>query len=229
MDFALGMYRSCGKNKIIKTSYNLPLTLYKLQPTTQNLSVHKAEYLTTFPYEPPLIFAVMYFYSVSSNEMVPSPFHGIFSFGDTQGGPFAQSKDVVQATEIVDPAPTSHVSSTAIPASQKPMGQIAVDIYEQDDYYIVRAPIAGVRLSDLDIEVDDKVLTIRGTRRVSDAIPENQFYLQECFWGDFSRSITMPFAVDPKKIKATFSKDSILKIIIPKEERVKIIRINEGS
>ena len=108
-------------------------------------------------------------------------------------------------------------------------GQIAVDIFEQDNYYIIRAPIAGVKLSDLDIEVDGKVLTIRGTRRQSDEIHASQYYLQECFWGEFSRSITLPCTIDAKKVKATFSKDCILKVIIQKEEKVKIVRINEGG
>lgn len=108
------------------------------------------------------------------------------------------------------------------------VGQIAVDIYEQDGYYIIRAPIAGVRLLDLDIEVDDKILTIRGTRKLEGEVPRDQYYLQECFWGEFSRSITLPFSIDPKKVRATFSKDSILKILIPKEEKVKIVRINEA-
>lgn len=118
-------------------------------------------------------------------------------------------------------------SPPAPPAKQG--GQITLDIYEQDNYYIIRAPIAGVRLSDLDIEVDGKIITIRGQRALTDEIPEGQYYVQECFWGEFSRSVTMPTAIDPKKVKATFSKDSILKILIPKEEKVKIIRINEGN
>ena len=108
------------------------------------------------------------------------------------------------------------------------VGQIAVDIYELDDYYIIRAPIAGVKLSDIDIEVDEKVLTIRGRRTPGDTVPSDQFYLQECFWGDFQRSITLPITIDPKKVKATFSKDAVLKVLIPKEERVKIVRISEG-
>ncbi|MDD5469314.1 MAG: Hsp20/alpha crystallin family protein [Candidatus Peribacteraceae bacterium] len=162
--------------------------------------------------------------------MNPSPFHGIFSFGATQGESFGKMQEDVQAVQMPESMVSSRQHTATIPAvQQRPMGQIAVDIYEQDDYYIIRAPIAGVRLSDLDIEVDEKILTIRGTRRVSDTIPEDQFYLQECFWGEFSRSITMPFSVDPKKVKATFSKDSILKVIIPKEDKVKVIRINEGS
>lgn len=107
------------------------------------------------------------------------------------------------------------------------VGQIAVDIYEVDNYYIIRAPIAGVRLADLDIEVDEHSLTIRGMRRLSDDIPADQYYLQECFWGAFKRTVTLPTIIDPRKVKATFSKDSILKILIPKEEKVKIVRISE--
>jgi len=113
-------------------------------------------------------------------------------------------------------------------AGPKATGQVAVDIYEQDGYYIIKAPIAGVRLSDLDIEIADNVLTIRGMRQQNDPIAPESYYLQECFWGEFVRSITLPFSIDPKKVKATFNKDSILKILIPKEEKVKIIRITES-
>lgn len=152
--------------------------------------------------------------------MTPSPFHGIFSsFGNEQGVTSSVPMNV-QAQHEQEEAVNVTQSSQA--------GQIAVDIYELDNYYIIRAPIAGVRLSDIDIEVDEKVLTISGTRTPSDEIHGDQYYLQECFWGDFQRSITLPISIDPKKVKATFSKDSILKVLIPKEEKVKIVRISEG-
>jgi HSP20 family protein len=150
--------------------------------------------------------------------MTSSPFHGIFS-------------GLQQGSEIQDvPTPPVHGSHTSFEPSNpvKQAGQIAVDIYEQDSYYIIRAPIAGVKLGDLDIEVDGKVVTIHGTRAPAENIPDDQYYLQECFWGEFSRSVTLPCSIDPKKIKATFSKDSILKVIVPKEERVKIVRVSEG-
>ena len=147
--------------------------------------------------------------------MTSSPFHGIFSaFGNEDAEPAGTSANAVKEK---GEGPTS-----------LGVGQIAVDIYEQDNYYIIRAPIAGVKLSDLDIEVDGKVVTIRGMRKQTEEVAGDQYYLQECYWGEFSRSITLPCAVDPKKIKATFSKDSILKVIVPKEERVKIVRVNEG-
>lgn len=154
--------------------------------------------------------------------MTPSPFHGIFSaFGQDQS---TQTTDALPVHAENEPMQAAIIH----PTGGTQTGQIAVDIYEMDAYYIIRAPIAGVKLSDIDIEVDDKVLTIRGARNPSDEIPKDQYYLQECFWGDFERAITLPISIDPKKVKATFSKDSILKVIIPKEEKVKIVRISEG-
>ena len=117
--------------------------------------------------------------------------------------------------------------AAAVPTAPE-IGKLAVDIYDQDDYTIIRAPIAGVRLSDIDIEVNENILTIRGSRRMPDTIPADQYYLQECFWGPFCRNITLPNAIDPKKVRATFSKDCILKILIPKEEKVKVVRITEA-
>jgi HSP20 family protein len=149
------------------------------------------------------------------------PFHGIFSSLGSQGAsstggddPFADTSTPLPSFE--DPKPSSRST-----------GHVAVDIYEHDNYYIIKAPIAGVRLADLDIEITDNVITIRGNRQQGDVIPNDQYYLQECFWGEFSRSVTLPFSIDPKKVKASFNKECILKILIPKEERVKIVRINE--
>jgi len=144
--------------------------------------------------------------------MTPSPFHGIFS---------ALNENMSRESKPLSaPAP--------LPTPQSTAGRVAVDIYEQDDYYIVKAPIAGVRLSDIDIEVNENVLTIRGRRAQQEQVPQDQYYLQECFWGEFSRSITLPCIIDPKKVKATLNKECVLKILVPKEEKVKVVRISEA-
>lgn len=139
------------------------------------------------------------------------PFHGIFSSLGQEPSDSAGTK----------PAPGRHGGTDGI-------GRITVDIYEQDDYYIIKAPIAGVHLSDIDIEISENVITIRGKRQQTDAGMEDQYYLQECFWGEFSRSITLPCTIDPKQVRATFNKECVLKILVPKEKKVKIVRINEG-
>ncbi len=158
--------------------------------------------------------------------MIPSPFHGIFS--SVKDGAI---RDGGQVQEKISPEPvrTGFESSKTTGSGSRStgIGQVALDIFEYDDYYILKAPMAGVRLSDLDIEVNDNVLTIRGNRRQADTIPDEQYYLKECFWGEFQRSVTLPCSIDPRKIKATFNKDCVLKVLVPKEEKVKIIRISE--
>ncbi len=151
--------------------------------------------------------------------MSGSPFHGIFGALSQSG----TGKNIFSFG--------SRREVTGLPADASAgaeAGKLAVDIYDQDDYTIIRAPIAGVRLSDIDIEVNDNVLTIRGTRRMPENVPANQYYLQECFWGPFSRNVTLPTAVDPRKVRATFSKDCVLKVLIPKEEKIKIVKISEA-
>ena len=159
--------------------------------------------------------------------MIPSPFHGIFSSSvQSDDDVLPATKDAVKPAAAV-PQKTVPAKTLDTPARAAGLGQVALDIFEYENYYIIKAPIAGVRLSDLDIEITDNVLTIRGSRRQTDTIPDAQYYLKECFWGEFQRSVTLPCSIDPRKVKATFNKDSILKILVPKEERVKIVRIND--
>lgn len=150
------------------------------------------------------------------------PFHGIFSSLGNAGDDDTSTHPVKRQ---VTPAPPSFhdQQSSAI------VGQVAVDIYERDGYYIIEAPIAGVHLNDIDIEISDNTVTIRGTRKQSDAIPDQQYFLKECFWGEFVRTVQLPISVDPRKVRATLNKECILKIIVPKEqEKVKVVRISDA-
>lgn len=148
--------------------------------------------------------------------MANSGFHGIFNALQREGMDKRKPDELEEELEPVRGV------------KQKGVGQVAVDIYEHENYYIIKAPIAGVKLSDIDIEIADNTVTIRGTRVQSDDVQDDQYYVRECFWGPFSRTVTLPCPVDPKKVRATFNKECILKILIPKEEKVKIIRISEG-
>lgn len=156
--------------------------------------------------------------------MIPSPFHGIFSSSiGTDGASLLGKLKAKEAEKRVMETPQS-----ARPVQKATgVGQVALDIFEYENYYILKAPIAGVRLSDLDIDINENTITIRGSRKQTDTIPDDQYYIKECFWGDFERKVTLPCSVDPRKVKATFNKECILKILVPKEEKVKIIRINE--
>ena len=156
--------------------------------------------------------------------MASSRFHGVFS---------SLLGESVPAGEKVGIVPTSlgkaELRGAGGDGTLPKVGQIAVDIYEEGGYLIIKAPIAGVKLADLDIDVTDNVLTIRGKREQCDVLEDGQYYLQECYWGEFSRSVTLPFPINASKVKATFSKDNVLKIFVPKERKVKIVKINEGG
>lgn len=105
-------------------------------------------------------------------------------------------------------------------------GKLALDIYQTPRYLVVVAPIAGVKLDDISVTITEDVLTIKGKRRLEFDIPEEDYFTQECFWGNFSRSIVLPAAVDSSKINASF-KDCVLKISIPKTAatKTKVVRI----
>lgn len=97
---------------------------------------------------------------------------------------------------------------------KKEEGRLSVDLYETDDEILILAPVAGSSMEDLSVSVADDVLTIKGTRSLSLA-PNFEEISQECFWGDFSRSIILPDSADTSKVEATF-KDNVLKITIQK-------------
>ncbi len=105
-------------------------------------------------------------------------------------------------------------------------GQLALDVFQTDKNIVILAPVAGVKLNDMSVEVNDDVLTIKGHRQFEETVEEENYFTQECFWGDFSRSIVLPASVDSNKISASF-KDGVLKIEIPKieKERSKVIKI----
>ena len=98
-------------------------------------------------------------------------------------------------------------------------GQLAVDAYETDSELVIKAPVAGVRADDLDIQITDNYVTIRGQREDSHQLDAENFYLQECYWGSFARTFELPFTIDSKKASAAL-KDGLLTIRLPKDEKV---------
>ncbi len=105
-------------------------------------------------------------------------------------------------------------------------GQLALDVYQTKDHIVILAPIAGVKPEDMSVEMTDDVLTIKGKRHFEKIVKDEHYFTQECFWGDFSRSIVLPASVNTGKISAAFT-DGVLKITIPKIEKIKskVIRI----
>ncbi|MBA4336207.1 hypothetical protein C0416_00340 [bacterium] len=109
-------------------------------------------------------------------------------------------------------------------------GQLALDVYQTSSHIVILAPIAGVKIEDMSVEISDDVLTIKGHRHMENTVQEENYFTQECFWGDFSRSIVLPASVDTNSISADF-KDGVLEIKIPKVEKIrsKVIRIKTSK
>ncbi len=106
-------------------------------------------------------------------------------------------------------------------------GQLAVDVYQTKDTIVIKAPIAGVKPEDIDVAISEDVVTIRGDRKESTTIAKDSYYVQECFWGSFSRSVILPTSTVADKAEAGLN-NGVLTIEIPKvvpEDKVKKIKV----
>ena len=96
----------------------------------------------------------------------------------------------------------------------------AVDIYEKDGNIVLTAELAGVEAKDVDIRVENNVLTLKGERNFDKDLQKDNFHRVERAYGSFTRSFTLPNVVNNEKIKADF-KDGVLKLTLPKREEAK--------
>jgi HSP20 family protein len=105
-------------------------------------------------------------------------------------------------------------------------GQLAVDVYETREKLVVKARTAGVNKGDLDVSISDNTLTVRGTLSAGNEDDVENYFLQECYWGEFSRSIALPVPVKEEDIEAVL-KDGVLTISFGKvkQDTVKKIQV----
>ncbi|MFC1856715.1 Hsp20/alpha crystallin family protein [Thermodesulfobacteriota bacterium] len=100
-----------------------------------------------------------------------------------------------------------------------------VDIYEDDDNIMIKAELPGIDKKDIEVDVKDRVLTLKGERAYDNEVKEEKYYRRERAFGTFVRSFTLPAHVDSEKIKADF-KDGVLHISVPKPEADKPHKIS---
>lgn len=104
----------------------------------------------------------------------------------------------------------------------------AINIWANEEGLLVHAEMPGVQVDDIDVSVDGKTLTISGARK-SDDLPEGaRLHRKERRFGDFSRTIQLPLAVNSEQVKASF-KDGVLSIILPGAESEKPKKITIQS
>ena len=94
-------------------------------------------------------------------------------------------------------------------------GELAIDAYETEKEFIIESTIAGVDSKNLDISIEDDMLTIRGKREKSENTEKRNYFQKECFWGKFSKKIILPEKVKITQAKAVI-KNGVLTLKIPK-------------
>lgn len=123
--------------------------------------------------------------------------------------------------------PTSEPESDSGWLTKANQGQLVVDVYDQGDEIVIESTIGGIKPEDIDVTVEPDLIVIRGKREKQEEVNSNQYYYQECVWGSFSRTLILPVAIKPEKVKASL-KNGLLIIKLPKvEEENKEIEIKE--
>ncbi len=144
-------------------------------------------------------------------------------------------EDELAAAFFDETEPTSAIdrSEKAVPGTVEPSdggndewentddfpGQLAVDVYETAEKLVVKARTAGISKSDLNVTISDNILTISGILSGGEDESTTAWHIQECYWGEFSRTIALPVPVkeDEGTVKAEL-KDGVLTIMFDKEQ-----------
>jgi HSP20 family protein len=103
-------------------------------------------------------------------------------------------------------------------------GQLSIDVYQTPSAIVVKSTIAGVSSDDIDISINNDMLTIRGKREQTEKVRDEDYLYRECYWGSFSRSIILPVEVEPEKVDASLE-NGVLTVVLPKAKTSKQISI----
>lgn len=103
-------------------------------------------------------------------------------------------------------------------------GQLTIDVYQTDNEIVIKSTIAGVKPEDLDVAINNDMVTIKGERKNEEVVSGENYYYQECYWGNFSRSVVLPVDILTEKSEASL-KNGILTIRLPKADTRKIKKL----
>lgn len=103
-------------------------------------------------------------------------------------------------------------------------GQLTIDVYQTDNEVVIKSTIAGVKPEDLDVSINNDMVTVKGERKNEEVVSHENYYYQECYWGQFSRSVVLPVDILSEKAEASL-KNGILTIRLPKADTTKVKKI----
>lgn len=102
-----------------------------------------------------------------------------------------------------------------------------VDIYETDKNIILKAELAGINKTDIEVEIKDNIIILKGERKFEKNVEEENYNRMERFYGSFQRVFTLPYLVDKDNINAKFE-HGVLEIIVKKISEQKPMQIKVG-
>ncbi len=138
-------------------------------------------------------------------------------FGENRGE--EPKRDIfVELAKLKTEPPSLRVSTDKPRTADDDEGTLTVDVFEDGDCIVVQSTVAGVKEDDLEINITNESVTIRGERERKEKVEEKDYFYQELFWGSFSRSIILPQEVDPDSSTAAL-KNGVLTIRMPKMNR----------
>ena len=107
---------------------------------------------------------------------------------------------------------------------------IPLDVVEQDDELLVRASIPGVKVDDIDVSIENRVLTIKAETKTEAEHNEGGYLVRERRTGSFLRSLRLPESVDADQAKTSYN-DGVLTVNLPKAEskKAKHLKIEAGT
>ena len=140
-----------------------------------------------------------------------------------------EPEEIIEEQEVVVEETPAPARSVAVKETSEEWmsdfeGQLNIDMYQTKDNVIIKSTIAGVRPEDIDINVANDMVTIKGSRKKEEAIAQDDYFYQECYWGNFSRSVIVPVDIDSENIEADL-KDGILTVVVPKAAKAKTKKV----
>ncbi len=131
-------------------------------------------------------------------------------------------EEETEEEEEVESAPTEVEDEW--PAEEFEEGQLSIDVFQTPKAIVIKSTIAGVKPEDIDISINNDMLTIRGRREQSEVVEDQDYLFRECYWGSFSRSIILPVEVEADKVEATIE-NGVLSVTLPKAKNAQQIQI----
>jgi len=137
---------------------------------------------------------------------------------------YARETDQEPSWSTPSYAPASSPIVGGSMADDNAEGQLTIDVYQTENDIVIKSTIAGVKPEDLDVSINNDMVTVKGERKNEEEVENGNYYYQECYWGSFSRSVLLPVDVIPEKADAAL-KNGILTIRLPKADTTKTKKI----